>query len=133
MSLYLLDANALIALTTKDHVSHAGVMHWMAETKPAFATCPITEGALVRFHMRLAPQSGLALSRAILQSLAKLPAHRFWPDDLPYLEMPTRGVQGYRQVTDSYLVALARKNGAKLATLDQALAAWHFGDCLLIA
>ncbi len=39
--------------------------------------------------------------------------------------MPTKGIVGYRHVTNAYLVTLARKHGGLLATLDQALAATH--------
>ena len=38
-----------------------------------------------------------------------------------------RGVVGHRQVTDSYLCALARFRGGRLVTLDRGLAALH-GD-----
>lgn len=131
MPAYLLDANVLIALTLREYVSHAKAIGWMLEAKREFATCPVTEGALVRFHARLTPPTGLALSQAILRDLAQRPEHRFWPDDLAYAELPDRGVRGYKHVTDCYLVALARARGAKLATLDQALAAWHPRDCLL--
>jgi predicted nucleic acid-binding protein len=32
------------------------------------------------------------------------------------------GLRGYKQITDAYLVALARHNGARLATFDAAMA-----------
>jgi hypothetical protein len=45
--------------------------------------------------------------------------------------MPTTGIIGSRQVTNAYLALLARKHGASLATMDQALAAVHAGATLI--
>lgn len=42
------------------------------------------------------------------------------------------GVIGHRQVTDAYLVALARHHGGRLATLDRGLAALHGEDVFLL-
>jgi len=53
--IYLLDANDLIALVTPDHVSHERAQEWFLPGK-SFATCPITQGALIRFYFRLADQ-----------------------------------------------------------------------------
>ena len=66
-------------------------------------------------------------SRAVLTAMHEDPRHEFWPDDLFYRDVPLRGVIGHRQVTDAYLVALARKQGARLATFDRGLADLH-GD-----
>jgi len=52
-------------------------------------------------------------------------------DDISYLDMPTTGIVGHRQVTDVYLVLLARKHGGSVATMDLALAAVHAGTTLL--
>jgi hypothetical protein len=46
----------------------------------------------------------------------------YWPDDIPYLEIPATGIIGYRQV---------RRHGGLLATMDQALAAVQPGTTLL--
>lgn len=63
--------------------------------------------------------------RVILDELAEHPRHEFWPDDVPYRDVPLEGVVGHRQVTDAYLVRLARAHGAKLATFDGGLAGTH--------
>jgi len=65
------------------------------------------------------------------RDVSSLPQPEFWPDDASYLDMPTTGIIGHRQVTDAYLVLLARKHGGSLATMDQALAAVHAGTTLL--
>jgi uncharacterized protein len=129
-SVYLLDANVLIALATPEHSLNARAAAWYRKGE-RFATCPITQGALVRFHLRAGVEATVESARLLLKSIASLPRHEFWPDDASYLELPMAGVIGHRQVTDAYLVLLARKHGGSLATMDQALAAVHAGTTLL--
>ena len=116
----LLDANVLIALVVADHVHHAAAEAWMAGGSDAFATCPITQGSLVRLLIREG-QSGAA-ARAVLSELADHPRHEFWPDSVSYRDVPLGGLIGHRQVTDAYLVSLARAHGGVLATFDHGLA-----------
>ena len=73
-----------------------------------FATCPITQGALFRFHVRAGVEARAESAKVLLESISSLPRHEFWPDDVSYLDMPTAGIAGHRQVTDAYLVLLAR-------------------------
>ncbi|MBI5087222.1 MAG: PIN domain-containing protein [Acidobacteria bacterium] len=127
---YLLDANVLIALATPEHSLNARAAAWFLEGH-RFATCPITQGALVRFHLRAGVEATAESARVLLKSISSLPKHEFWPDDVSYLDMPTAGIVGHRQVTDAYLVLLARKHGGTLATFDQGLAAVHAGTILL--
>jgi predicted nucleic acid-binding protein len=70
-------------------------------------------------------------AKLLLESISSLARHEFWPDDVSYLDMPTTGIAGHRQVTDAYLVLLARKQGGSVATMDQALAAVQAGTTLL--
>jgi uncharacterized protein len=120
----LLDGNVLIALVSSGHVHHAAAQRWFASHNQAFATCPITQGTLVRLLMRL---EGLACDVAVqlLASLVAHPRHRFWPDTLGYTQLDWRGVVGHRQVTDAYLASLARHHGGQLASFDQGLVALH--------
>jgi toxin-antitoxin system PIN domain toxin len=130
-NVYLLDANVLIALATPEHSLNPRAVEWFVKGH-RFATCPITQGALFRFHLRAGVDATAESAKALLESIAALPRHEFWPDDVSYLEMSTTGIVGHRQVTDAYLVLLARKRGASLATMDQALAAVHAGTTLLV-
>jgi toxin-antitoxin system PIN domain toxin len=125
----LLDSNVLIALQTAGHVHHARARLWLASLSEPFATCPITEGSLVRLMVRNG--EGGDAAHAQLQSLRENPRHEFWPDDVFYRDVPLRGVIGHRQVTDAYLVELARKHNGKLATFDKGLAALH-GDAVQV-
>lgn len=94
-------------------------------------TCPITQGALFRFHLRAGVEATPESAKLLLESISALPRHEFWPDDVSYLDLPTTGIVGHRQVTDAYLVLLARKHGGSVVTMDQALAAVHAATTLL--
>ncbi|HWG12753.1 MAG TPA: TA system VapC family ribonuclease toxin [Streptosporangiaceae bacterium] len=119
----LLDANVLIALLVDDHVHHAAAENWFAGLKGSFATCPITQGSLMRLLIREGQPA--ASARVILAGTAAHPRHEFWPDDVSYADVPVKGIIGHRQVTHAYLAQLARARGARIATFDRALAALH--------
>ena len=129
----LLDSNVLIALSDIDHISHALASEWFAGSGGLFATCPVTQGALIRFMLRARAGTTIAQAKRLLARILALPGHEFWPDSVSYLELPEAGVTGYRQVTDAYLVALARHHNSRLATLDRALSAIHSPIAFLIA
>jgi len=127
---YLLDTNVLIALATPEHTLNARAAAWFRKGY-RFATCPITQGALIRFHLRAGVASTADSAKLLLKSISSLPRHQFWPDDASYLDIPTVGIIGHRQVTDAYLVLLAAKHGGAVATMDQALAAIQVGATLI--
>jgi toxin-antitoxin system PIN domain toxin len=119
----LLDANVLVALLIADHVHHDAAESWLAGTTEGFATCPITQGSLVRLVIRTGLPAEAAT--ALVKAVSADPRHEFWPDDLGYGDVPMAGVVGHRQVTDAYLAQLARVRRGRLATFDQGLAALH--------
>ena len=119
----LLDANLLIALVTGDHSHHGVAELWFAGLVDQHATCPVTQGALIRMVLR----EGASIEEA-LESLASVTSHarhEFWADDIGYDRVELRGVLGHRQVTDAYLAGLARHRGGRVATFNQGLAALH--------
>ena len=119
----LLDANVLIALLVEDHVHHGAAENWFVGMTGKFATCPITQGSLIRLLIREGQPTSAA--QEILTGATGDPRHEFWPDDIPYTDVPTQGIIGHRQVTDAYLAQLARAHGSRLATFDQAIAKLH--------
>jgi toxin-antitoxin system PIN domain toxin len=125
VSAFLADGNLLVALTVIDHVHHETALEWFEAMEPDLATCPITEGTLLRFLIREGHRATDAT--AVLDAVRGNAWHQFWPDVIPYGREHLVGVIGHRQVTDAYLVALARHNRGKVATLDKGLVALH-GD-----
>ena len=119
----LLDANLLIALAVAGHVHHDRAEAWFAADAGPIATCPITQGALVRFFVR----EGLGADVAVntLNAVTSDPRHEFWPDDVAYSDVDLGPVVGHRQVTDAYLTGLARAHAGRVVTFDAGLAAAH--------
>lgn len=119
----LLDANVLVALTISSHVHHDAASRWFAAGDFLFATCPTTQGSLVRLVVR--EHGSARAAQDLLSALAADTRYRFWANDLPYSSVRMEGVLGHRQVTDAYLAQLARHNGGRLATFDSGLASLH--------
>ena len=116
---HLLDANALIALVIAEHEHHGRVTAWVTQVDKV-ALCPITEGAMVRYLIRVGETA--ATESQLLNTLRESPRVDFWPDSISYTEAALEHVTGHRQVTDAYLASLAASHQARLATLDVALA-----------
>lgn len=119
----LLDANVLVALVVADHIHHKPAEVWFARLKMGFASCPITQGSLLRLLVREGQPPQPAMD--FLRVLSADSRHEFWPDDIPYEDVPLRGVVGHRQVTDAYLAELSRRHAGRLASFDQGLAKMH--------
>lgn len=130
MKTHLLDANVLIALVIQEHEHRARANRWLASVG-TFAVCPVVQGALVRFLMRMG-ESGKTAA-AVLGAVMDTPRCEFWADNVPYADVNLAPLRGHRQVTDSYLVALAEFRGGVLATLDAGLAAQHPHSSTLIS
>lgn len=125
---FLLDVNVLIALIDPAHVSHDAAHLWFEETgNTSWATCPITENGVIRIvgHASYPNTPGSTADvAAIVGKMRELPGHMFWSDSLSLIDEP--GVDAAQiltsaQVTDTYLLALARSNGGQLATFDRKL------------
>lgn len=130
MTTYLLDSNVVIALTVVEHVDHERASSW-AGSVDHFAVCPVTEGALVRFLVRVGER--VEAAQEVLQHLGRRRGHEFWPDSLSYTDALLDQVRGHRQVTDAYLVSLvAERAPARLATLDEDLAQSYPDLALLV-
>ena len=120
---FLLDANVLIALMVADHVHHAAAEQWCVDQADKFATCPITQGSLIRLLLR--EGQSLATAMSALDGITGNEQHEFWPDSVTFADVEMTGIVGHRQVTDAYLAQLARVNEGRLATFDSGLAQLH--------
>jgi toxin-antitoxin system PIN domain toxin len=125
---YLLDVNVLVALIDPAHVQHDRAHDWFAvQGRKAWATCPLTENGVLRIvgHARYPNSPGTPAAVAELVAiLLALGGHEFWPDDISLVD--NRLIDSTRlldsgQVTDTYLLALARAHDGRLATFDRHL------------
>lgn len=123
MPAVLLDAHVLIALVVDNHVHHGRAETWFVASGTAFATCPITQGSLLRLLIREGQTAESA--RAVLKEITGSSRHEFWADNASCDDLPVAGIIGHRQVTDAYLAHLAYSYSARLATFDQAFAQLH--------
>ena len=126
MKAALLDINILTALFWPTHEHHEAAHRWFGRRGGGpWATCPLTQLGFVRIISNpafspdaLSPVEALDL---LGQNLAH-PDHEFWTDGL---EVPAaiKGMearlQGYKQLTDAYLLVLANRRKGVLATFDR--------------
>jgi toxin-antitoxin system PIN domain toxin len=124
----LLDINILTALLWPAHEHHDVAHRWFGRRgKAPWATCALTQLGFVRLVSNpafsrdaLAPMDGLAL---LEENLAH-PTHEFWTERLqvpPAVTGMNVQLQGHRQLTDAYLLAVAHRRRASLATFDRGL------------
>jgi toxin-antitoxin system PIN domain toxin len=124
----LLDLNILTALLWPTHEHHDAAHRWfVARAEAPWATCLLTQLGFVRLVSNPA-FSGDALSPvealALLAENLTHAHHQFWSESL---EVPgavkemEEQLQGYRQLTDAYLLALAHRHKGVLATFDRGL------------
>lgn len=125
---FLLDVNVLIALIDPGHVAHDDAHAWFETTGGGeWATCPLTENGVIRIvgSPKYPNSPGTPADVAeIVRTLRSLPGHQFWPDDLSLVgseHVDATKVMTSGQVTDTYLLALAKAKGGRLATFDRRL------------
>lgn len=126
----LLDINILTALLWPTHEHHQVAHRWFAGRAGApWATCSLTQLGFVRVVSNpafspdaLSPAEAVALLGGNLAH----PGHEFWTEGLQ-LPAAVKGLderlQGYKQLTDAYLLALAHRRKGVLATFDRGLRA----------
>ena len=124
----LLDVNVLIALFDPAHVHHEAAHVWFeANRESRWATCALTENAFVRVLSNPAyPGRGTTVEDAVsrLRSFCSAQEHVFWPDSVSLVDRRRfrwNHVQGHRQITDVYLLALVVSNQGRLATFDSTI------------
>jgi predicted nucleic acid-binding protein len=96
-----------------------------------FATTPTTQGGFLRFATRpwkdaqkqeQPPRLTMAEAMEKLRELTATAGHFFLPDDVPFIALGLRSMQGHRQWTDAYLLHCARHHGLALASLESRMA-----------
>jgi toxin-antitoxin system PIN domain toxin len=133
----LLDINILTALLWPTHEHHETAHRWLgARADAPWATCSLTQLGFVRIVSNpafsrdaLSPVEALAL---LGENLAH-PAHEFWTESLQVpraVQTMEDRLQGHKQLTDAYLLALAQRRKGVLATFDRGLRTLA-GDALI--
>ncbi len=123
---HLIDVNFLLACAWQSHAKHAKARAWL-EAQTSFATCPISQLGFLRVSLSPGYRAGFADALAALEDITDRKGAQFIADDLPGAKVPP--VTSYSDMTDAYLVALAKAHGLRLATLDGPLCgkAWAKG------
>lgn len=125
----LLDINVLIALTWPNHVHHDVAQSWFTKIRSeGWATCPLTEAGFVRISCNPSAVKQAATPADAIRLLGKLrelESHSYWTMDRSIVDLPPgilRRIQGYRQISDAVLLALAIQYRGQLATFDSGFA-----------
>jgi toxin-antitoxin system PIN domain toxin len=124
-----------MALLWENHEHHLKARSWFQGVS-AFATCPVVQLGFARVSSHPLLGYGLTpeLAFGVLRQFIADPRHAFISDDLSCADRVVRTdlMAGANQITDRYLVALARQHGFSLATLDEPLAKSFAGEAGLV-
>ena len=120
----LLDVSILVALLDGGHLHHGLVTEWLRKSQSGgWASCPLTQNGCLRILSLPAypnPHPVAQVAQRLAQAVAH-PSHQFWPDSLSLLDsgrLQWDRMLSSRQVTDTYLLALAVEHDARLVSLD---------------
>ena len=125
----LLDINVLMALSWANHPQHSAAHAWFqSHSADGWATCLPTQSGFLRLSLN-AQIVGVQMTGVevvnLLRGLTSHPQHTYF-DSLPKLseadfEPLARRLQGYRQVSDAILLAIAKRHSATLVTFDRGI------------
>ena len=89
--IWLPDGNVLVALVLDSHVHHDRAHRWFASVQSQkFATCVLTQGTLLRAHMRATADPGPDAAWRALASVIAHPRHVWWGNDMGFADVPHR-------------------------------------------
>lgn len=121
------DVNVLLALAWPNHQFHDLARAWYGTAEGSgWATCAVTQLGFIRLSSNRAFSEHAKTPGEATQMLADLvsrPSHQFIarlpaPGDDCFSQIAQK-LQGHRQVTDAYLVAVALAHDLTLVTFDQ--------------
>lgn len=124
----LLDVNVLVALFFPDHVHHELAHDWFADHRhEGWATCPLTENGFIRVACQQPSGDAFVRPADAISHLSRFcgdKLHRSWTDTVSLTDpdnFAPQFIRGHQQVTDVYLLGLAKKMGGRLATFDRTI------------
>lgn len=125
---FLLDVNVLIALIDTRHIWHENAHRWFEQQgMQDWATCPLTENGLARIVGHPAYPNSLGTPGAVAELMREFCGvghHTFWPDRISLLDpslVIAERLGTSKQITDTYLLALAVCQNGTLVTFDRRL------------
>lgn len=120
----LLDVNVLVALLVPEHEHHVLAQEWFAKEAAAlgWATSTVSELGAIRVCAQLPggawPPETTADRLLMLTAVSR--EYVWWPDAMSPVMLPeVRAATTAKQVTDRYLLGLARRNGGRVTTFDR--------------
>ncbi len=130
---YLLDANVLVALHNDQNDDFELAQDWFGSLgRNKFATCAKTQGGFLRAHLIFFSHEGVPRAFEKIKVVASLKNHVWWGDDLSYVDVNSKNLQGRKQIADAWLAELCRQKKGKLATFDKALVKLHSDVAVLV-
>lgn len=124
----LLDVNVLIALIDEQHALHGRVQTWFFDGPGiAWLSCPLTENGVIRIvtNPSYSQKWSIPDVHRSLRLLMAATEHQFVADDISLMDETIFRIDRLRspkQITDTYLLALAMHHGAAFATIDARIA-----------
>jgi toxin-antitoxin system PIN domain toxin len=120
----LLDVNVLLALMDEEHRHHSRAHAWLETADAGWATCAITEIGMVRIVSQPAYPHPLTTDDAVelLTDACGGRGHEYWPCDVSLrdaVRIDRVNLISHKQVTDTYLLALAVAHGGRFVTFDK--------------
>jgi len=128
MSVALFDVNFLVALAWPHHQFHPIANSWFDKHHAkGWATCTATQLGFIRLSSNSSFLQGTTKTpeeaRQLLVELIRHPHHRFFSDlEAPVYFPEIASLLGYQQLTDAYLIGMARLTQSRLVTFDRRLA-----------
>jgi toxin-antitoxin system PIN domain toxin len=123
--LLLLDINVLLALAWPNHQFHQSAIQRFADRRIRWATCVVTQLGFIRLSSNpaaVSPARSPVESRVLLSEMVADPNHVFLPRSPEPAKIDEFAkILGTQQVTDLYLLFLARQHQASLVTFDRRL------------
>jgi hypothetical protein len=126
----LLDVNVLLALAWPNHQFHRSARRWFSDHNGAWCTCALTQLGFVRLSSNPAfteQAKSPTEATGVLLRMVRHKRHRFVGELPPLVDSGFSEIfgrlLGHQQVTDGYLVALARHHDLRLVTFDRRIEA----------
>ena len=126
MTRFLLDVNILVPLIDPEHAFFEKAHDWFASIEgQTWLTCPITQNGAVRTVCQPRYPTGPASVVDAVASMGTITTsahHKFIADDISLLNnawVDTSKLTSHKQITDTYLLALATHHRATFVTFDK--------------